>query len=355
MTNIPLLLAAAEITAEQIGVLAAWGVTLAASLGVCLMWRRSYLLGLDFFGPRDVQSECVRPWGQVAASGFLGMLFVGVVIFLFLRKDLQQVPAQQTPTERIEMQLHLIHWSVAGNLVTLAIVLGFSYWQFRITAGEVVPWRGLIPNRRDLRNGILLGVACVPLLLLLQGLLQYLSRLFFQEQTEHPYIEMIRENKDLDRTLIYELMGWVTFSVMVIAPLLEEILFRGLLQGWLRARYRAMTDKMLERPAGAQNERGSVTSNPSSPSQLSLAASRAEIQRQRLTTWAPIFITSMAFTMAHATHGPATIPIFFFSLALGYAYEKTGRLAPSIIAHSMLNLTTTIMLWLLISGRIPAE
>jgi membrane protease YdiL (CAAX protease family) len=79
------------------------------------------------------------------------------------------------------------------------------------------------------------------------------------------------------------------------------------------------------------------------------------LQRHRLTTWAPIFIASMAFALAHAGHGPAPIPIFFFSLALGYAYEKTGRLAPSIIAHLMLNLTTSIMLWLMISGRIPAE
>ncbi len=312
-------------------------VMLAASAAVWIAWQRSNSLGRDFFGPRDFRSDNVRPWGQVVLLSFLVMFLFGVGFVALFTKELRELLGELPATERIVLQISMLRWSILRDVIVLAIVLGFSYWQVRLTVGKQVPWRGLIPTGRDLRAGVLLGMACVPLLLLLQGLLQYISQLFFGEQTEHPYIEMIRKNKDLERDLVYELLGWITVSVTLVAPILEELLFRGLLQGWLRGKYRAMTDKLLAVDAG-------VEFVPSTP---------AVIQRQRLITWAPIFIASSAFALAHAGHGTAPIPLFFFSLALGYLYEKTGRLAPSIIAHFLLNLCTSVLLWVAIMYRLP--
>jgi membrane protease YdiL (CAAX protease family) len=329
---------------------------LAASAWVWIRWQRSNSLGLDFFGPRDPRSESVRPWGQVVLVGFLAMFFLGtILIYLYLRNQ-QQVPAEPTPIERLTFQLDTMRLSVACSLITLSLVLGFSYLQVRITNGEAIPWIGLIPNWRDLRNGLLLGVACVPLLYIMQGFLQYLLVVVFQQpRVEHPLIELVRKNKDAESGLVTELMAWIALSVTVIAPVLEELLFRGLLQGWIRAKYQVVTGKMLATPSGVENVPRPETNNPYQASQVRLLTNPAELQRRRLTTWAPIFMASMAFALVHAGHGPAPIPLFFFSMALGYVYEKTGRLAPSIIAHLMLNLCTTIMLWLMISGRIPAE
>lgn len=355
MTFSPLLFAADAILLQPILLSAITIAVLIGSAWVWIAWQRSNSRGRDFFGPRDPRSERVKPWGQVVLVGFLAMFLLGTILFYVYLKTRQQVPADPTALEQLAFQLDSIRLSVACNLITLALVLGFSYLQVRITDGEVIPWMGLFPNWRDLRNGLLLGLACVPLLYMMQGLLQYLLiEVFQQPRVEHPLIELVRKSKDADSGTLTELMAVIAISVTVIAPILEELLFRGLLQGWLRTKYQTMAGKMMVPPPGVEYP-GSDTDNPYQASQVRELTTPAELQRRRLTTWAPIFIASMAFALVHAGHGPAPIPLFFFSLALGYVYEKTGRLAPSIIAHLMLNLTTTIMLWLMISGRIPAE
>lgn len=356
MTFSPLLFADDGISSLPIWISVIAIAVLAASAAVWIAWQRSNSLGRDFFGPRDPRSENVRPWGQVVLLGFMSMILVGIATAVLFSKELRELPAEPEARERITLQIEVLRWSVAGNAAILAMVLAFSYWQVRLTAGEQLPWIGLIPNARDLRHGLLLGIACVPLLYIVQGFLQYLLvQVFQQPQIEHPLIDMLRKNKGADQELVAELFLWVAVSVTVLAPILEELLFRGLLQGWLRAKYQAMAQRILGVDHGAIAPPTRDTENPYQASQLHLHSTPAEVQRRRLTTWAPIFIASMAFSLAHATHGPAPIPLFFFSLALGYVYEKTGRLAPSIIAHLLLNLTTTIMLWLMISGRIPAE
>jgi membrane protease YdiL (CAAX protease family) len=39
----------------------------------------------------------------------------------------------------------------------------------------------------------------------------------------------------------------------------------------------------------------------------------------------------------HLGQGAAPIPLFFFSLGVGYLYRQTGRLWPCIIVHFLLN------------------
>jgi len=351
-----LLFADDAISAQPVWFLVFAITALVGSALVCVLWQRRTAHGQDFFGPRDSRSSTVKPWGQVVLFGFLGMILVGVLLFAILKKDLQQAPVDPDSPGWLGFQLLSMRWSTIGNLLTLAMVLGISFWQVIITGGEQVPWIGLLPNWSDLRNGILLGVACVPLLYLTQGFLQYIAvEVFEQSRVEHPLIELVRKNKDVDSALFTELFAWIAVSVTLIAPVLEELLYRGLLQGWLRAKYQTLTDKILSTPHPTVASPTADTQNPYQAPQVQAFTTAAELQRQRLTTWAPIFISSMVFSLAHLGHGPAPITLFFFSLALGYVYEKTGRLAPSIIAHLMLNLTTTIMLWLMISGRIPAE
>jgi membrane protease YdiL (CAAX protease family) len=57
--------------------------------------------------------------------------------------------------------------------------------------------------------------------------------------------------------------------------------------------------------------------------------------------WASIFLTSLIFASVH----PAwTIPpIFFLSICLGYAYERTGNLWTSMTIHAVFNMTSTVL------------
>jgi len=58
--------------------------------------------------------------------------------------------------------------------------------------------------------------------------------------------------------------------------------------------------------------------------------------------WVAILITSLAFA---AVHGQLWLmpPIFFLSLCLGYAYERTGNLWVPMIVHACFNASSTVL------------
>ncbi|MEK6249967.1 MAG: CPBP family intramembrane metalloprotease, partial [Planctomycetales bacterium] len=61
--------------------------------------------------------------------------------------------------------------------------------------------------------------------------------------------------------------------------------------------------------------------------------------------WQPIVVTSLIFASFHIGYGPDPVPIFLFSLALGYLYFKTHRILPCIITHMALNALSMLILW----------
>ena len=87
----------------------------------------------------------------------------------------------------------------------------------------------------------------------------------------------------------------VIFLTVIVVPVFEEILFRGLLQSMLTG--------FVGRP------------------------------------WPAILIASFAFTSMHSSwmHFPA---LFVLSMALGYAYEKSGSMLRPIFIHAIFNATS---------------
>ena len=53
-----------------------------------------------------------------------------------------------------------------------------------------------------------------------------------------------------------------------------------------------------------------------------------------------------AVCAAHASNGPDPVPLFVLALGLGYLYQTTQRILPSIVVHFLLNGTTLLMMWL---------
>jgi len=99
-------------------------------------------------------------------------------------------------------------------------------------------------------------------------------------------------------------LSMIAFMV-VIAPVFEELLFRGLFQTLIR-RF--------------------VTS-----------------------VWAAIVISSVLFATAHQnfTHWPA---LFVLALCLGYSYEKSGSLFRPIFIHALFNATNVVSAMMLVSS-----
>jgi membrane protease YdiL (CAAX protease family) len=200
---------------------------------------------------------------------------------------------------------------------------------------------------------------------------------------------------------------WVSLlaglSAVVVAPIVEEFLFRLLLQGWLEAGQRRLKRKMptLRRlvPGGvgpvvlasllfamihfhvARPMRhpyfeiglilgGSVASLLTMAFALGLLGLRVRATAEDL-GWvpgklladvklgvlafvglaAPIYFTHYLWTTLLPSYiAPDPFPLFLLALALGTLYYRTHRIVPAIVLHMSLNMTSLAMAWLTAGG-----
>ena len=137
----------------------------------------------------------------------------------------------------------------------------------------------------DLLRTIVSYLAVLPVCV---GLMLLCSRLLPEQ--------MVREQHPMLEALMHVSNGWkalVAFSAIVMAPLVEEIFFRGLLQSMLR--------RYLQNP------------------------------------WLAIVLASAVFAVMHLETPQNAIPLIALSLVLGYNYERTGRLTSPILIHVLFN------------------
>jgi membrane protease YdiL (CAAX protease family) len=175
----------------------------------------------------------------------------------------------------------------------------------------------------DLRLGALGYLLVIVPITLLQAAL---SRI---EAYHHPLIDAFRQRHDM------LMIAGTTVAAIVVAPLCEELVFRVMLQGWFES---------LESARQASCEK----SNPAS----GLEAAAGDVQSPEEAkpaagvVWWPILLSSGLFALMHRDQGLAQIPLFFLALVLGYLYQRTHRLWPSLSVHMLLNAGTMAVLWL---------
>ncbi|MCP4376128.1 MAG: CPBP family intramembrane metalloprotease [bacterium] len=157
--------------------------------------------------------------------------------------------------------------------------------------GGAVKGMGFTPRRwiNDSIRSVIGFLAILPVCMILLTVTTWLVRYFFPDPPIHPYLKMLKSPE----TSTF----WATtiiLSAVVLAPLAEEIFFRGLLQSMFR--------RYLRKP------------------------------------WIAIIITSILFSAIHFDADPKSLPaLFALSLALGYNYERTGRLYSPIMIHMLFN------------------
>jgi membrane protease YdiL (CAAX protease family) len=107
----------------------------------------------------------------------------------------------------------------------------------------------------------------------------------------------------------------IAVVAILVAPVLEEMLFRGLVQTTLRSLFEM---------------RYSINVNPES-----------DIKHPELRIWLAIVVSSAFFALMHANagHWPA---LFVLGICMGYAYEKSGSLLRPIFIHALFNATTIL-------------
>jgi len=131
---------------------------------------------------------------------------------------------------------------------------------------------------------------CVALLIAAQQIIQLLNP---DLMSSHAFLKILT---DPDTPAVWSTL--VIFAALAAAPIGEEIFFRGVLQSTLRSR--------LGRP------------------------------------WLAIIVASFLFAAMHMAVLESLPALFVLAIALGYSYERTGRLWAPITIHMLFNLVMVI-------------
>ena len=150
-------------------------------------------------------------------------------------------------------------------------------------------------------------------------------------------------------------------STMVLAPMLEELLFRGVFQRWLN---RFVEERPLP-SATSQDSHPAAALQPENesflwdaeyaPPKSTLIGSGSDLcdsgyppaeQHPPSSSNLPILFTSIIFAAMHLPQWPAPIAIFLLSMALCAVYQRTGCLLASITMHATFNGINTLLLLL---------
>jgi membrane protease YdiL (CAAX protease family) len=136
--------------------------------------------------------------------------------------------------------------------------------------------------------------------------------------SEHPLIELLSEQPN-----ITNLMVSIGLAVLV-APFIEEFVFRVLLQGWLETKEEQWA--RLYPAVFGRIPRGAIA----------------------------VTTSALAFALLHSSQGPDPVALFPLALVFGYLYRQTHRLLPSALMHLAFNGLSLAMLWIaLMSGAKP--
>lgn len=147
------------------------------------------------------------------------------------------------------------------------------------------------------------------------------------------------------------------FTVLIAAPLLEELLFRGFLQQVMVNSPELADLTLLATLVGIIVsgttqvwEEGALRN--AWPILLLIGTGSGYLAFERLLRpWVPqpgaaraIYATSLVFALLHVSSWPTPVPLFFLSLGLGYLGYRTQSLIGPVVAHSLFNLTTLLEL-----------
>lgn len=193
-----------------------------------------------------------------------------------------------------------------GAIVVIAVIL------FIVRASFARRLKGFGLNIRSVHKDFFAAflnlLSVWPLMMAAIALTMFIGKLFFGPEyqiSQHEQLELITAYPR------WQLRILIFVVAVVIAPVLEEMIFRGLFQTVIRSFFESRDSKL-------------------------------ETQNR---VWLPIFISSGLFSIVHGNvpHWPA---LFLLGVCLGYAYEKSGSLFRPIFIHAFFNAITVIFVLL---------
>jgi membrane protease YdiL (CAAX protease family) len=280
------------------------------------------------------------PW---AFFDLLALIGIWLVVGEVLRR-LDIVPSGKIETLSLAEQQTLVAANMGLSL--LIALIGTALIALRTGA---LPsdfgwsWRDTFS---DLRLGSIGFVMLAPPVYALQGVLVY-----FWQPSKHPLMEMFKGTPDAG------FFALLVISAAVVAPLFEELIFRVLLQGFLEKAFsfRGEVHELFFGSIRGRSTNGENAREESQPLPQVLNPPPSQPELRGLAAWLPIAISSAIFALLHYSHGPDWIPLLLLAAGMGYLYQRTHRLLPSLVVHVSLNGLSMWGLWVQVSEGLRAR
>ena len=227
-----------------------------------------------------------------------------------------------------------------GNLLFLACFPFVFYGLCGATAADL--GLSLREGGRQLGVGLLAGLVAMPAIYLVQAIAVQVWSV-----SAHPVQKMLESEFDPRAADL------AILTAVILAPVVEELLFRGLLQGWLtrillRSPRRvtvnasALPDSEVDPTADAPATSPPADAPANDPAPPLVAADDVS----NVISWPALILTSLLFAAVHGPQWPAPIALFVFSMILGVVYQRTGSLLSVMAMHALFNGCSTFFLLL---------
>jgi membrane protease YdiL (CAAX protease family) len=259
---------------------------------------------------------------------------------LLLMETYQGFTGKPWPKQNQAQELILLAVNSLAAIVLIPLVV----------RGRLSLWLELLgTDRATWRRAAIVGAVAFLLLTPLVHLVNLLAVLIWKPH-KHPLQDMIQQSF----TAKTALLTWI--SACILAPAIEELMFRGILLGWL-TRLRLADDRFAEPP---ELEAGEPIPGPDSPPDFDLEEPRSDSPHR---TWdsqpsdmpsAPVVWTAAVFAIVHVQQWPAPLALFVLALGLGTVYQRTGSLVAPIVLHALFNALSTSLLFLQVLSGQPA-
>ena len=205
------------------------------------------------------------------------------------------------------LQPAVIVMGILAGVLTITLVLGLMAILYRTNLRDM----GVMPQTVDIRRGAVATVWILAPVIVINMIVAQLI------PYHHPVTDTLAQQSDWQISLL------LFVSAAIVTPVLEELLFRMLLQGGLQVAAEGL---------------------PAVPG----VDVRSDSQGESMEAWNPtkrwpILVSSLVFALLHLGQGGAPIPLFFLAVGLGFLYQRTGRLTPCIVVHMLLNGTMLLL------------
>jgi membrane protease YdiL (CAAX protease family) len=243
-------------------------------------------------------------------------------------------------------------WSVALAFPFSAATAPVLFYALRGTSPESIGFT----RRRFARNalaGVIGWLLITPMVFIIFWLVQVFYRLVDPDGIQTHALTSIA-------TAGLTVPEWalLVFSAVVAAPVMEETVFRGVLQPWfaglprggLAAMAAAFAIAILFRQtqfAQAWRHSGEGMFRAAAPALFILALVPPYLVVFMRPGWPDspaIFGTSALFASMHANIWPTPVPLFILGAALGTIRARTGSLVGPIVLHALFNTVTVVSL-----------